>query len=79
MRGDRAYPVSASDGNRSVWKIYVDDFMEMATFPTDQAAARDNLVGTHQGTLRVSYEERTMPRNTGKAHTSDLVMAHVGD
>ena len=78
MRGDRPYPVSASDDDRSVWKIYIDDLIEMETFQTERALAKESLIGTRQGTIRVSCEERAIPRSIGKAYTGDLVISHVG-
>ena len=50
VRGDRAFPLSVSEGSRAAWPIYIDDFCSSAR----QLALRESIVGSYQRTLRLS-------------------------
>ena len=78
VRGDRPFPLSAADGERSGWSIYIDDFLEMQVLMELVASAREGMVSSHQGTIRISYSDSGVPRNEPKTVQSASLTEHVG-
>ena len=78
VRGDKPYPVSASEGERSSWSIYIDDFLDVTILLAQHARWQDGLVSTNQGTLRLCYSTADVLRNLDKAHTSAREIEHLG-
>ena len=78
IRGDRPFPMSAAEGERSCWGIYIDDFVDLRIAPSVRARALEGMQGDHQGRLRITYGSRSIPRNVDKGHSSIIEVERLG-
>ena len=67
-----------AEGERSGLSIYINDFLEMQVLMEWFASAREGMVSSHQGTIRISYSDSGVARNEPKTVQSASVTEHVG-
>ena len=78
IRQGRPVPLSALSGDRSAWKIYLDDFLGVEILETGRSRELEGRPSPDQLTLREHYDLSHVPRGDGKALCGLPLVAHLG-